>query len=183
MSRRADNYWAHDHAESCVLHNSMRVSRRLMGWGGRAGSAGVTHTLRHAAYLERALLNGVLGTQRGSVPGAMVYMYPMGGGVSKAGIPNAPQGHKWSGAEDSFWCCQGSGVEACRRGVPLRCAAGLWGERRGAKPVRSVPPTATGIWERGPRARKVPRCVWVCVCVRETRGSPRLLYKSRHIIL
>ena len=44
------------------------------------------------------------GTQRGSVPGAMAYMYPMGAGVSKQGIPNAPQGHHWSDAEHHFWC-------------------------------------------------------------------------------
>ena len=61
------------------------------------------------------MLNAVLGTQRGSVPGAMAYMYPMGAGVSKQGIPNAPQGHHWSDAEHHFWCCQGSGVEAFAR--------------------------------------------------------------------
>ena len=30
--QRRDNYWAHDHAETCVAHNSMRVSRRLLQW-------------------------------------------------------------------------------------------------------------------------------------------------------
>ena len=39
----------------------------------------------------------------------------MGAGVSKQGIPNAPQGHHWSDAEHHFWCCQGSGVEAFAR--------------------------------------------------------------------
>ena len=39
----------------------------------------------------------------------------MGSGVSKQGIPNAPQGHHWSDAEHHFWCCQGSGIEAFAR--------------------------------------------------------------------
>jgi hypothetical protein len=42
-------------------------------------------------------------------------MFPMGGGVSKAGIPRAPQCHHWSAAEQHFWCCLGSGVEAFAR--------------------------------------------------------------------
>ena len=66
-------------------------------------------------YYERAMLNAVLGTQRGTMPGAMTYMYPMGSGVSKQGIPNAPQGHHWSDEEHHFWCCQGSGVESFAR--------------------------------------------------------------------
>ena len=41
------------------------------------------HTLEHAEYYERAMLNAVLGTQRGTLPGHMLYQYPMGGGVSK----------------------------------------------------------------------------------------------------
>jgi DUF1680 family protein len=32
--QHAENYWAHDHAETCVAHNSMRVARRLLQWGG-----------------------------------------------------------------------------------------------------------------------------------------------------
>ena len=40
--------------------------------------------LSHAEYFERTLLNAVLGTQRGTTPGSMLYMLPMGSGVSKA---------------------------------------------------------------------------------------------------
>ena len=109
------NYWAHDQHETCVSHNSMRVSRRLLQWGAPRRREGEAHLVAHAEYYERALLNAVLGTQRGTVPGAMSYMYPMGSGVSKQGIPNAPQGHHWSDAEHHFWCCQGSGVESFAR--------------------------------------------------------------------
>ena len=49
----------------------------------------------------------------------MTYMYPLGGGVSKAGVPNAGQGHHWSDKDHCFWCCQGMIAEiyprdACR---------------------------------------------------------------------
>lgn len=86
--QRAGNYWAHDQAETCVAHNSMRVSRRLLQW---STWASWERALSHASYQERTLYNAVLGTQRGSNPGQMLYMMPLGSGVSKAGIPDAPQ--------------------------------------------------------------------------------------------
>ena len=110
--QRKENYWAHDQAETCVAHNSMRVSRRLLQWSPRSAWS---RKGAHAAYYERTLYNAVLGTQRGTRPGQMLYMFPMGSGVSKAGIPNAPQGHHWSDDEHHFWCCQGSGIEAFAR--------------------------------------------------------------------
>ena len=163
VHQRSGNYWAHDQAETCVAHNSMRVSRRLLQWSqwpahghghehhhahaldqttatmpaaeaaaaeavaaatvgpGAStslpadGGAASERVLRHAAYLERTLYNAVLGTQRGTLPGQMLYMFPLGSGVSKAGIPEAPQGHHWSDEEHHFWCCQGSGIEAFAR--------------------------------------------------------------------
>lgn len=114
------SFAAHDVHETCVSHNSMRVSRRLMMWGddsmpdaergqrategqsegldssrgeggggspgggsgpggGKSGGGGSKrrgplHTLEHAQYYERTMLNAVLGTQRGTVPGHMLYM-------------------------------------------------------------------------------------------------------------
>ena len=61
----------------------------------------------HGDWLDSALYNGVLGTQRGVQPGAMVYMMPLGGGVSKAG-----GNHGYSNSESHFWCCMGSAIEA-----------------------------------------------------------------------
>ena len=55
-------------------------------------------------YYERALVNGILGTQRGQQPGVMIYMMPMGPGESKA-----VSYHGWGNKFDSFWCCYGSG--------------------------------------------------------------------------
>ena len=132
--RGPKNWAAHDHQESCVTHHSMLLSRKLLGWGGRAcksvvvpasggtalaapaaSVAGARDVWRrelhaHADWLDRALYNGVLGTQRGKQPGAMVYMMPLGGGVSKAG-----GNHGFSNGENHFWCCTGSGIEAFTR--------------------------------------------------------------------
>ena len=113
--QRKENYWAHDQAETCVAHNSMRISRRLLQWSELVDTSAWDRPLQHATYYERTLYNAVLGTQRGSEPGEMLYMMPLGSGVSKAGIDNAPQGHHWSNAENHFWCCQGSGIEAFAR--------------------------------------------------------------------
>ena len=71
--QHSHNYWAHDHAETCVAHNSMKVARRLMAWAApRADARGGPHasSVAHADYYERTLYNAVLGTQRGSTPGA-----------------------------------------------------------------------------------------------------------------
>ena len=103
-----------------MTHNTMRVSRRLLLWGAAGGASHARHVEGHAAYWERALFNGVLGTQRGTMVGEMTYMYPLGGGVSKAGIPNAGQGHHWSDADHCFWCCQGDATPP----VPILCHLG-----------------------------------------------------------
>lgn len=59
----------------------------------------------YADYYERALTNGVLGIQRGSEPGVMIYMLPQGRGKSKG-----KSYHGWGTKFDSFWCCYGTGV-------------------------------------------------------------------------
>jgi len=46
----------------------------------------------------------VLGIQRGTQPGLMIYMLPLGKGVSKAVTY-----HGWGTPYDSFWCCYGTG--------------------------------------------------------------------------
>ena len=100
LEARGSSSWpAHDHQESCVTHNTMLLSRRLAAWagaprplaeggeggegdeGGEGGEGGALPPRRseaaqgllaHAEWYERALHNGVLGTQRGVQPGAMV---------------------------------------------------------------------------------------------------------------
>ena len=38
--QHAENYWSHDHHETCVSHNSMRTSRSIMAWGAGADAGG-----------------------------------------------------------------------------------------------------------------------------------------------
>lgn len=72
-----------------------QVSRHLFTW---------TKEIAYADYYERALTNGILGIQRGTDPGVMIYMYPLHPGGSKA------RGyHGWGTKFDSFWCCYGTG--------------------------------------------------------------------------
>ena len=69
------------------------LSRRLLQWTSWTATlrGGAKRALAHAEYYERTLYNAVLGTQRGTNPGQMLYMFPLGSGVSKAGIAAAPQ--------------------------------------------------------------------------------------------
>uniref|UniRef100_A0A0D3EFX0 Uncharacterized protein n=1 Tax=Brassica oleracea var. oleracea TaxID=109376 RepID=A0A0D3EFX0_BRAOL len=65
-----------------------------------------TKEASYADYYERPLTNGVLGIQRGTEPGVMIYMLPLGKGVSKTVTHNG-----WGKPYDSFWCCYGTGIE------------------------------------------------------------------------
>jgi len=95
-------HWAGAHQESCTQYNMMKVATRLLSWTGAAS---------YADFNERAVLNGIIGTQRGSIPGVMLYNLPLGYSVSKAG----PQHWRLSGWGEplaSFWCCYGTLIEA-----------------------------------------------------------------------
>ncbi|XP_028796140.1 uncharacterized protein LOC114751645 [Neltuma alba] len=87
-----------DTEESCSSYNMLKVARNLYRW---------TKDVSYADYYERTLTNGVLGIQRGTEPGVMIYMLPQGRGVSKA-VSN----HGWGFKFDSFWCCYGTGIES-----------------------------------------------------------------------
>ncbi|XP_030458448.1 uncharacterized protein LOC115679049 isoform X2 [Syzygium oleosum] len=87
-----------ENEESCTTYNMLKVSRNLFRW---------TKEVAYADYYERALTNGVLSIQRGTEPGIMIYMLPLGRGVSKA-----RSYHKWGTKFDSFWCCYGTGIES-----------------------------------------------------------------------
>ncbi|XP_022754274.1 uncharacterized protein LOC111302749 isoform X2 [Durio zibethinus] len=87
-----------ENEESCTTYNMLKVSRNLFRW---------TKEVAYADYYERTLTNGVLGIQRGTEPGVMIYMLPQGRGVSKA-----VSYHKWGTPFDSFWCCYGTGIES-----------------------------------------------------------------------
>lgn len=87
-----------ENEESCTTYNMLKVSRHLFRW---------TKEMAYADYYERALTNGVLSIQRGKEPGIMIYMLPLGPGMSKA-----TGYHKWGTKFDSFWCCYGTGIES-----------------------------------------------------------------------
>ncbi|KAL9234763.1 hypothetical protein vseg_009592 [Gypsophila vaccaria] len=87
-----------ENEESCVTYNMLKVSRNLFRW---------SKEMTYADYYERALTNGVLSIQRGTDPGVMIYMLPLGHGVSKGSSY-----HKWGTLFDSFWCCYGTGIES-----------------------------------------------------------------------
>ncbi|WJZ88577.1 hypothetical protein VitviT2T_007859 [Vitis vinifera] len=87
-----------ENEESCTTYNMLKVSRHLFRW---------TKEVVYADYYERALTNGVLSIQRGTDPGVMIYMLPLGRGDSKA-----RSYHGWGTKFDSFWCCYGTGIES-----------------------------------------------------------------------
>ncbi|GAB4856068.1 hypothetical protein Ancab_024708 [Ancistrocladus abbreviatus] len=84
--------------ESCTTYNMLKVSRNLFRW---------TREITYADYYERALTNGVLSIQRGREPGVMIYMLPLGHGVSKGNTY-----HSWGNPFNTFWCCYGTATES-----------------------------------------------------------------------
>ncbi|CAA6672335.1 unnamed protein product [Spirodela intermedia] len=87
-----------ENEESCTTYNMLKVSRNLFRW---------TREMSYVDYYERAMTNGVLSIQRGTDPGIMIYMLPLGVGVSKA-----KSYHGWGTQFSSFWCCYGTGIES-----------------------------------------------------------------------
>lgn len=61
--------------------------------------------MAYADYYERSLTNGVLGIQRGTEPGVMIYLLPLAPGSSKE-----RSYHHWGTPFNSFWCCYGTGL-------------------------------------------------------------------------
>lgn len=78
--------------ESCVTYNLLKLSRHLFGWNPDPAVAD---------YFERALFNGILGTQH-PADGAKLYYLPMAPGFWKLfGTPT-----------QDYWCCSGTLAEA-----------------------------------------------------------------------
>jgi uncharacterized protein len=78
--------------ECCCTYNMLKLTRHVFSW---------TADPACADYYERALLNGVLGTQHPD-DGMTVYYVPLASGYWKLfGRPR-----------DAFWCCTGTGVES-----------------------------------------------------------------------
>jgi uncharacterized protein len=77
-------------AECCVGYNLMKLERHLFAWTGDA---------RWMDAYERSMFNCRLGTQ--NPEGLKQYFVPMAAGYWKF----------YNSAEDSFWCCTGTGAE------------------------------------------------------------------------
>jgi DUF1680 family protein len=77
-------------AECCVAYNLMKLQRLVFKWTGDA---------RWMDAYERALFNCRLGTQ--NAQGLKQYFFPLAAGYWRA----------YNSAEESFWCCTGTGVE------------------------------------------------------------------------
>ena len=78
--------------ECCCTYNMLKLTRHVFAW---------TADPRCADYYERALWNGILGTQHPD-DGMTVYYVPLASGYWKLfGRPT-----------EAFWCCTGTGVES-----------------------------------------------------------------------
>jgi hypothetical protein len=77
-------------AECCVAYNLMKLDRHVFTWTGDA---------RWLDAYERTLFNARLGTQNGE--GLKQYFFPLAAGYWRV----------YGSAEDSFWCCAGTGAE------------------------------------------------------------------------
>jgi uncharacterized protein len=81
---------AWSNAECCVAYNLMKLQRLVFGW---------TADARWMDAYERALFNCRLGTQ--DAQGLKQYFFPLAAGYWRA----------YNSAEESFWCCTGTGAE------------------------------------------------------------------------
>ena len=77
-------------AECCVAYNLMKLERLVFGWTGDA---------RWMDAYERSMFNCRLGTQ--NAQGLKQYFFPLSTSYWRA----------YHSAEDSFWCCTGTGAE------------------------------------------------------------------------
>ena len=100
---------APDTEESCPTYNMLKLTRHVFSWTGDA---------KAADYYERALFNGMLGTQH-PADGEKIYYTPMASGYWRMfGTP-----------DHGFWCCHGTGVESHSKfgdSIYFHDDAGIW---------------------------------------------------------
>ncbi|KAK6208625.1 secreted protein [Colletotrichum tabaci] len=93
-----------DTCEACNTYNMLKLTREL--WLTSPGT-----TTAYFDFYERALLNHLLGQQDPSDDhGHVTYFTPLNPG-GRRGVGPAWGGGTWSTDYDSFWCCQGTGLE------------------------------------------------------------------------
>jgi uncharacterized protein len=96
-------YLAEDTCESCNTYNMLKLTRELFTLD--------PERVAYADYVENALLNQMLGQQNpDDAHGHITYFTPLVPG-GRRGVGPAWGGGTWSTDYDSFWCCQGTGIE------------------------------------------------------------------------
>jgi DUF1680 family protein len=94
-----------DTSEACNTYNMLKLTREL--WMLQPD----TKNTSYFDYYERALLNHLLGQQnQADAHGHVTYFTPLKPG-GRRGVGPAWGGGTWSTDYDSFWCCQGTGLE------------------------------------------------------------------------
>ncbi|MEV4071515.1 beta-L-arabinofuranosidase domain-containing protein [Nonomuraea fuscirosea] len=92
-----------DTGEACNTYNMLKLTREL--WLLAPGRAD------YFDYYENALFNHLLGQQRpADAHGHVTYFTPLNPG-GRRGVGPAWGGGTWSTDYNSFWCCQGTGIE------------------------------------------------------------------------
>ncbi|RYP13671.1 hypothetical protein DL765_006801 [Monosporascus sp. GIB2] len=103
--RNPDAIAAHltsDTCEACNTYNMLKLTREL--WT-------LTPDSSYFDFYETALINHLLGQQNpSSSHGHVTYFTPLNAG-GRRGVGPAWGGGTWSTDYDSFWCCQGTGIE------------------------------------------------------------------------
>jgi DUF1680 family protein/alpha-L-arabinofuranosidase len=97
-----------DTQECCCTYNMLKLTRLLFGRHPEE---------KYAAYYEQALFNSVFGTQ--DAKGMLMYFLPLESGWWKL----------YGTANDSFWCCTGTGVESFAKladSIYFHDADGVW---------------------------------------------------------
>ena len=89
--------------ESCTQYNVLKIVRHLFRW---APTAALGDDYEHK------VTNGVIGIQKPQAVGTMIYMTPLGSGVSRPLANWHQENGGWGGKNSSFWCCYGTAVES-----------------------------------------------------------------------
>ena len=96
-------YLSSDTCEACNSYNMLKLTRELWVMD--------PTTSAYFDFYERALMNHLLGQQNpADNHGHITYFTPLNPG-GRRGVGPAWGGGNWSTDYDSFWCCQGTGVE------------------------------------------------------------------------
>ncbi|OBT75338.1 hypothetical protein VF21_04704 [Pseudogymnoascus sp. 05NY08] len=97
------SYLNEDTCEACNTYNMLKLTREL--WVMNPSS------VSYFDYYELALMNHLIGQQNpADSHGHITYFTPLNPG-GRRGVGPAWGGGTWSTDYDSFWCCQGTGVE------------------------------------------------------------------------